>query len=403
MRLFEFVRLKDDRNAHGQRAETTTEYGVLAYDLLLLYHACASCRTQAQPQSRIPTRASYRSVGELVQGLPGLVDASRRVGEPLPPCTCGGALQLTAADYHAFCSTTGRDLVARMVPGASPQLFDWSISTGHQPLAPAPHLDGAVAHDAILRTLGALRDQDEDLASFRMVMEEALQRMAYEPELFRLAPYLMRHAPDLVDRMASAHMQAAPQSAKGYYWKGQLAVEALARSGAHPQALQEPLSLFRQALACQPNDPDSLIGLANVARLANDDPQAESALRALLQQQPNHPEGNYTLGLVLLPRNPTEALACFERGEAASPEDPDYPRSKAKALLALGRVPEARAAIARAQSLAPDDPRVAEVASQLAAQNPIAKYIKWGVGCFIAFVFLCVALAVVWIVVTSFL
>ena len=97
-----------------------------------------------------------------------------------------------------------------------------------------------------------------------------------------------------------------------------------------------------------------------------DEAAAEAALRALLAHHPDHPEANYTLGLILLVAKPEAALACFERGEAASPEDPDYPRSRARALLALGRLPEAREAIERAEELAPDDPRVAQVAGELA-------------------------------------
>ena len=48
-----------------------------------------------------------------------------------------------------------------------------------------------------------------------------------------------------------------------------------------------------------------------------------------------------------------------------------------EALLALGRKPEALAAIRRAQEIAPHDARVQQVASQLAADNPVAGAITW--------------------------
>jgi len=48
------------------------------------------------------------------------------------------------------------------------------------------------------------------------------------------------------------------------------------------------------------------------------------------------------------------------------PRDADYPRGRARALLALDRYAEARVAAARAQELAPEDPRVIELLSRLA-------------------------------------
>jgi Flp pilus assembly protein TadD len=86
----------------------------------------------------------------------------------------------------------------------------------------------------------------------------------------------------------------------------------------------------------------------------------------LLAMHPGHPEGSYTLGLMLLERNPARALACFEAGERVQPRDPDYPRGRARALLALDRYVEARAAAKRAHELAPDDPRVIDLMTRFA-------------------------------------
>jgi tetratricopeptide (TPR) repeat protein len=118
----------------------------------------------------------------------------------------------------------------------------------------------------------------------------------------------------------------------------------------------------------------------------------------VLQRTPDHAVANYTLGLVLLPSQPAEALACFERGERAAPNDADYPRSRARALLALGRQAEAQAAIARAMELAPDDPRVHQAASEIQGQNPMAKTIKRIVWIIVALTLLGVVAIVAYVV-----
>jgi tetratricopeptide (TPR) repeat protein len=287
---------------------------------------------------------------------------------------------LAQADQHSFSSLAKRDLVVRVAPGAAPVLLDWSPATGYQPAAASAELDRAIAADAIVRTLGALRDdfeEHEDIESFLAVMAEGVARAPGTPDLLRFAPFLMKHdGADVVRTIADAHIQAAPRSAVGYYWKAQLLVEAAASGGGNAR-IGEAAALLQQAVTLQPDYPDAQGALANVARLQGDEAKAEQTLRAILQNHPKHPEANYTLGLVLLAKNPAEALACFELGEQGAPNDPDYPRSKARALLALKRIPEARVALQRARSLSPDDPRIEQVAAQLAGQNPVASAMKW--------------------------
>jgi tetratricopeptide (TPR) repeat protein len=107
--------------------------------------------------------------------------------------------------------------------------------------------------------------------------------------------------------------------------------------------------------------------VANVARIRGDEATAIRTLERLLSLHPSHPEASYTLGLLLLGPDPARALALFEDGEKVQPRDPDYPRGRARALLAMGRYVEARAAAERAQELAPDDPRVAELMARFAS------------------------------------
>jgi tetratricopeptide (TPR) repeat protein len=165
-------------------------------------------------------------------------------------------------------------------------------------------------------------------------------------------------------------------------------VGAVAANRAPREAIDQAVPLLNQAIALRADYPDAQIALANVARIRNDEATATSALRSLLANHPEHPEANYTLGLILLPKQPAEALTCFERGERQAPNDADYPRSKARALLALGRAPEARAAIQRAKELAPNDARIDQVASEIASNNPTAKTMTFVIRAIVAVVLL---------------
>jgi tetratricopeptide (TPR) repeat protein len=405
MRGFEFLTMDDDATALATRAERTAEYGPRTFDMIRASYACPRCnRPTPAPVPLIPTRAPYRSLTEVQGALPGLLEAGARAGRQVPACSCGTAPVLAQADHHLFCSRTNADLVVRIATGQPPQLFGWTLPGGHQPMAPTPDLDRAVAADAILRTLGGLKDSfgdDEDFESFATVLDEGIARTPENRALLELCPFLLKHGGSaFVARLAAAHLQAAPQSELGYYWRAQLLIESASRGGGDPRATAEAASLLERAVQIRPDYPDALIGLANLARLARDDASAEARLRALLAAHPQHPEGNYTLGLVLLPRDPAGALACFERGEASAPNDPDYPRSRARALLALGRKAEARTAIQRAASLAPDDPRIAQLQAEIGSGGggSMASSIRWIVIAFIVAVFVGVGIFVFTIV-----
>jgi tetratricopeptide (TPR) repeat protein len=381
MRNFEYLTMDDDATALATRAERTREYSARTFDMVRAAYTCPACNKPTPPPiPLIPTRAPYRSIAEVGAALPALVEAGARAGREVPACSCGATPVFAQADHHLFSSQTGGDLVVRVASGAAPVLLGWTLAGGYLPVAPTPELDRVVAGDAIARSLWALRDsfdEHEDMESMAMLFEEGIARAPENRDLLELCPFLMKHGGSMyVEKLADAHIQAAPGSELGHYWKAQLLLEQAARGGGDPSLSAQAKDLLERAVQIKPDYPDALIGLANIARLAKDDATAETRLKALLAAHPDHPEANYTLGLVLLPKDPAGALACFERGEKASPNDADYPRSKARALLALGRKTEARVAIQRAASLAPDDPRIAQVAAEIGGGGA-ASAIRW--------------------------
>jgi hypothetical protein len=366
---FELMVMQADDDLEG-RAERTGEHGERTFDMMRRRYRCEACGDDSPKLGAlILTRSPYRSIAEISAALPGLVRASERAGHGPEPCSCGAIPVIACAEHFGFGALTKRDLVVRWTPDDGLTLWDWSSDAGFQRRMRDDDIDRGVARGCIVRTLAALREQmDEtnDLDSLADVLREGIDTTPENADLLDHAPFLMAHAGSkLVDALATAHVAAAPNSPVGHYWKGQVLLDAAFVGSADASAVSRAEAFFARAVELEPDDPDALIGLANVARFEKDDARAEALLRTLLDRHPQHPEANYTLGLLLLPRAPGEALCCFERGQEAAPQDPDYPRGRARALLALRRLEEADTAIKAACKLAPDDARVAEVANRI--------------------------------------
>jgi tetratricopeptide (TPR) repeat protein len=387
------------RDPLAHRAEQTARYGARTFDMMRSSWACTACGAEVPPPPPIvmPT-APYRSLAEAQGYVARAVDRALADGAEHDPCPrCGAASRLVHMDAYVHSAQLGSDLVLRHTPGQAPQLFTWSAANGLAPLVPTPDLDASIARDALLRTIGAAKDA-RNAALALQTIEEALARIGGDPDLLAFLPWVNgQRQLELSARVAEACVRARPEVAGGHYWRAQAIVERVGAGQAPRAAIDEAVPMLHEALRLQPDYPDASIALANVSRIRGKDDEAEGALRTLLARHPQHPEANYTLGLVLLPKSPAEALACFERGEKVAPTDPDYPRSRARALLALGRVPEAQAAIARAKQLAPNDPRVQEVEGLVLGQSPMAQTIRWIVLGTFAFVFLLIVAIVGWV------
>ena len=369
-----YLNVPEGEDALKHRAEMTAEYGVRTFNLLRTSWACPACSAPVPgPEAMVLPSLSLPSLARAGEVLASTTAAAAAESDGAGPCPrCGGKTHLVSADLHLFCSKLGRDLVVRFAPGQPLQTLSWSLADGYAPVQVTPELEQTVARDSVFRAIGVAREHD-DYAAARPLIAGAVRSMPGDPMLVELMPWMTRVGDfELAATLADAYAGARPEDGAGHYWRGQLLMEAINRGRAPKTRLDEVGALFAKAIALRPDYPDALIGVANVARMQGREPDAERALRDLLARHPDHPEGNYTLGLVLLPRSPGEALGCFERGEAKAPSDADYPRSRARALLALGRLPEARAAIARARELAPGDPRVDQVAAQIASGRAIA-------------------------------
>jgi tetratricopeptide (TPR) repeat protein len=359
---------------------------------------CSACAADVPPPpALILPFANYRTLDQLAETVQKACESASADHDPCPKCQ--GASKLAHSDYYFYNSELASDLVVRLTPGAAPALSKWSLAGGSVPEAWSPAHDKGIARDALIRTLAAQREE-EDADGSMATLREAVRLIPGDDELLKFMPWTCKvGALDLCAEVAAAHVKAKPDAAEGHYWLAQATIEAISRGQRPQSAIDGVVPELERAIQLNTDYPDAQIALANVSRIRRRDDEAEKALRALIQNHPDHPEGNYTLGLVLLEKNPAEALGCFERGEKAAPEDADYPRSRARALIALNRPEEARAAISRAKTLAPNDGRIDQVAAQI--QTGTQKSMTLVIRLVVGLILLGVLGAVAWMVISN--
>jgi tetratricopeptide (TPR) repeat protein len=348
----------------------TREQGAFAFDFFRSAWWCHRCcaHLASGPPAVVVALVAYTGVDSFTEK----VDAAARHAvddvEAAPGCeTCGDRAALDHVDYHAYVSARRADLVARFRAGRSLELLWWSADGGFRPATIDAETQRAFTHDALLRAAKSARESG-DLEHADQALEAAANTIPGDPQLLAFMPWLCsRRKTNVAGAIADAHSRARPHDPEGWYWLAQIGVELVASGAWGKEVLAQVELHLQRALSIAPAHAQALVAVANVARIRGDEASAVEMLERLLSLHPAHPEGSYTLGLLLLERDPARALTLFEAGERAQPRDPDYPRGRARALLAMGRYVEARAAAERARELAPDDPRVADLMARFAS------------------------------------
>jgi tetratricopeptide (TPR) repeat protein len=348
----------------------TREYGAFAFDFFRSAWWCHRCRAHVTsgPPAAIVALVAYTSVDSFVEKVDAAARHAVEDAEAAPHCeTCGDRAAIDHLDYHAYCTSRRADLVARFRLGRQLELLWWSADQGFRPAVVDDEMKRAFTRDALLRAAKAARESG-DVDQADEALQAAALAMPGEPELLAFLPWLCsRQKTSVAGAIADAHTRARPHDPEGWYWLAQIGIELVAGGTWGKDLLPQVEQHLQRALSIAPSHAQALVATANIARIRGDHAAAIQTLERLLSIHPGHPEGSYTLGLLLLERDPSRALALFEAGEKAQPHDPDYPRGRARALLTMGRFVEARAAAARAQELAPDDPRVAELMTRFAS------------------------------------
>ena len=116
---------------------------------------------------------------------------------------------------------------------------------------------------------------------------------------------------------------------------------------------------FRRVLVKVPERAEILADLATVLQEQGKLPEAEAALRRAVEMEPDLVQGWFNLGVQISSSQPAEAVACFRRAQALSPDDWEIKSNLALLLgLLFGQHEEAEQLMERASLLDPGNPSV---------------------------------------------
>lgn len=353
------------------RATQRRLHGAALPDDLVVTWVCRECGEETVEIAHRPCKSvSYRDLDGLITAA---VEASLAAAARPAPCTvCGGDRAIDQADYHVSHSAAACDFVVRWRPRGAlfgrgrTELFWWDPDLGYQRTERLSEEEiAAVERDALVRALRSAHETG-GLAAALPILEEAVARIPDERALTDyIAPLREAGHAATARAIAGARVEAGDADPVALYWLGALIMEDVAHGVWPLEMLTDAERHLDRALVLRPDYPEAELARARAARLRGDNALAVRMLRALCERHPDYAEAAHDLGVLLLVNDPAAALEAFRRGLDASPRDAACARGVAEALLCLGRIDEARAAIAHARFLAPHDPRVEAIAAAL--------------------------------------
>lgn len=259
------------------------------------------------------------------------------------------------ARYYSYHSGLGADVVielsrgvpvATRVTGLGRELVQ-SLGAGDERV---------LAEDAALREVaGSMEERglDASLGAIGIALEVARGRAELLPvavDLIRAGKYAL--AVSVVEQ----RLQLAPDDVNAMLLDARITINLVRDGRLGLEHLKRADDRFQRVLALDPNDLRALSMWSEVPRLAGNPTGSVPRYEAVLARFPGCEVAHYSLATLLLGNQPQRALLHFSAGERLCPEDPDYSIGRARALLAMGCIEEARAALARARDLAPAHP-----------------------------------------------
>lgn len=350
------------------RRRSIEKYGRLVLDAVFPVARCRACAALFPMALGINTDCGYRSVKEFIAMATKAASTASRGKGPLPRCTCGEPLHPAGARYHAFHGGLGKDIVLhyRVKPSffgrSSTELLAWDADGGDGPLEElTPQQESEFAHDAEFRAAwGAF--EIGDIHYGLRILEHLVRQFRGDPRLLKFIPMALRRGLASVCLVvAEQHQTAWPDDPEGYFWFGQVLYTALVHGVDDKNAARDAREAFVRAVLLDPNHLGAAVSEANLLRFEERFEEARTAFHQILDAHPECSDAHFNLAAMVLDDEPEEALAHFEAGEKLAPEDADYPVGCARALVALGRRKDARAALVRARRITKKHPRYAEL------------------------------------------
>jgi hypothetical protein len=353
----------------AERPKSAIRLGAGMPDLVVVTRSCRGCaRFVADDQPRAISTVEYRDLDSLIAAARKV--AARLFDEAGVCARCLRRASAVAVDYHTWHSAMHRDLVVRThrrLFTVEADLAWWTPDLGFQPARPTEMQRHLVRRDAAFRAVRLGVDRSGVRGALTQI-EEAAGTFRGDPELLGYLPQLLGAGKtDLVGQIASAHIALRPNDADGYFWLA-MAVYDNVNRGALPRAyLVQAEGHLERALQLKNDFAEADCALCHVARARGDDEAALRCFARAVEKYPANARLLADLAALELGRAPADALDHFHQAEHLDPNDADFPLGRARALLAMGRLGEARLAMERARTLSPQHPRLRELELRLTA------------------------------------
>jgi tetratricopeptide (TPR) repeat protein len=356
------------------RAAMAADCGAAVLDNVRLHHHCNKCEIWVENEKIYfcPT-ASYRDLEQLKMAAIEMAVLLILAEPEYVKCTgCRKKLAPLEADYYCYTSQLHADLVFKIINPAAES--EAGIEIGVSKWGEVRELDlekfdqNIFKRDAIIRNMVVATqfstDKIEDIA------EEAIEAIPSDRELLEYLPALIElgafaHA----ESLAKAYVRENRFDADGYAFLAETITSLFAEKAADITRLSEAKHFAEQALQLNPNHLRAKMALANSVNFAGDANLAINYFESILEHAPDYLPARFNLATTLLNIDTEMALAHFEHGANADPDDGDFLLGIARAHLRMGDKNNARKALKAAKKLLADDDVVAELECELGADT----------------------------------
>lgn len=317
------------------RRESAKKYGALTLDTLV------------GPSSRALSACAnslYRNFEELLRVAKGMLE--------LDP----------TASYYAFHSARGSDLVISLVAGRPSATWG---GVGEPIVRLSLDEERVLAEDAVLRNAAGTIEVG-GIASAYEAIQEAIDRAPQRPELMQFAQQLMPVKKfSIAGQIVSARLAVEPNDARALLLDAKMTMTLVNGGQWGKDRLVDAEHSLGRVLELSPDWLEPRLLWADIPRFGGDPATSATRFLELLRQHPEVDIAHYNLGAIYLASEPARALEHFAAGERLVPKDADYPLGAARALMALGRLDEARAAVQRGVALDPKHRLIDQLRKQL--------------------------------------
>lgn len=353
------------------RVAFTQEHGARSMDAIRRSYLCQPCNKIIESGiSRYIPQVNYHDTKSLLRFLK-LAKFIEYGEEPACP-RCGRLVKVRLMDYHIFHSRRQSDFVVRIFypyEAGVPHGYAFLWWRGHrfESADDFSEEDGIIlSADAVVRDV-ALTREFGDAQTFLSKLKSAIRAVSGHPDLMQFVGDLhsMRQF-GLAEMLTEAHTESHPQDAEGWYWRAETALKGSGGNEMPEDMLEEIAGWVERARALKPDNIAAHCMAGSVKKLLGDWDEARHIFEAVIDSYPDYAPAYYQLAQLLFDDDsPVQALKYFKDGAKRAPGDVSFSVGCVECFLELNMLKDARIALDEARIIAPMDPRIVELESQL--------------------------------------